>query len=86
MTNEYIVNLDDGDSFLNISLRLLGDLNGDGKINITDVGMLNAHVKKKKFLIGEYTLKCADINNDGRVNITDVALLNAHNKKVKPLW
>ena len=64
---------------------LKGDVNGDGKVNITDVALINAHVKKTKLLTGE-ELERADINDDGRVNITDVALVNAHVKKVKLLF
>ena len=63
----------------------VGDINGDGKVNITDVALINAHVKKTKLLTGE-ELARADINDDGKINITDVALLNAHVKKVKLLF
>jgi hypothetical protein len=64
---------------------LNGDVNGDGKVKMTDVALINAHVKKTKLLTGE-ELERADINDDGRVNITDVALVNAHVKKVKLLF
>ena len=63
---------------------LKGDINGDGKVNITDVALINAHVKKTKQLTEE-ELHRADVNDDGKVNITDVALVNAHVKKVKIL-
>ena len=56
----------------------------DGKVNITDVALINAHVKKTKMLIGD-ELKNADVNGDEKINITDVALVNAHVKKVKSL-
>lgn len=61
-----------------------GDINGDGKVNITDVALVNSHVKKIKIL-KDYRLKRADINCDGKVNITDVALINSHVKKIKLL-
>ena len=67
------------------TLTYIGDINGDGKVNITDVALINAHVKKTKLLTGE-ELARADINGDGKVNITDVALVNAHVKKVKLLF
>jgi hypothetical protein len=63
---------------------ILGDVNLDGKVNITDVALINAHVKKTKMLIGD-ELKNADVNGDEKINITDVALVNAHVKKVKSL-
>ena len=63
----------------------IGDVNGDRKVNITDVALINAHVKKTKTLEGEELYR-ADVNDDGKVNITDVALVNAHVKKVKLLF
>lgn len=68
-----------------VNSELIGDVNGDGKVNITDVALINSHVKKVKILTGE-ELSRADVNNDGKVNITDVALVNSHVKKVKLLW
>ena len=63
---------------------LKGDVSIDSKVNITDVALVNAHVKKAKLLTGE-ELARADINGDGKVNITDVALINSHVKKIKML-
>ena len=64
---------------------LLGDINGDGKVNIIDVGLVNDHVKNKKILTGE-ELKRADIDGNGKVNIIDVGILNDHVKNKKLLW
>ena len=64
--------------------ELTGDVNGDGKVNITDVALVNSHVKKVKILTGDELVR-ADVNGDGKVNITDVALVNSHVKKVKML-
>ena len=61
-----------------------GDVSIDSKVNITDVALVNAHVKKTKLLTGE-ELARADINGDGKINITDVALINSHVKKIKML-
>lgn len=48
-----------------------GDLNGDGKVNITDIISILNLIKN-----GEYRQE-ADLNNDGKVNITDIiAILN----------
>ena len=49
---------------------LLGDVNDDGLLNITDVTLLIAIVIND----GEY-LAAADINGDGELNVTDVTLL-----------
>ena len=55
-------------------------MNGDGRVNASDVGKANAHAKKTKFLDG-YEFECADISGDGTINISDVGKMNAHAKK-----
>ncbi|WP_139199928.1 MBG domain-containing protein [Ruminococcus albus] len=63
---------------------LLGDVNNDGKINITDITIVAAHAKGKKMLSKE-RFKRADVNLDGTVNITDVIQIAAHVKGKKML-
>lgn len=53
------------------TLVITGDANGDGKITITDVVALQAHVVGKQTLEGAYA-KAADLNGDGKITITDV--------------
>lgn len=52
---------------------LLGDVNGDGKVTLTDVSVL------KNYLTGQHVSKFnernADMNGDGNVSITDLSLL-----------
>ncbi len=48
----------------------LGDMNGDGKVNISDVTILI-----ELLLSGGTTESACDVNGDGRVNITDVTIL-----------
>lgn len=52
---------------------LLGDVNGDGLVNITDVVLLVDHILGREnpaFIIGN-----ADINSDGTINISDATQL-----------
>ncbi|MBQ8965980.1 MBG domain-containing protein [Ruminococcus sp.] len=63
---------------------LLGDLNRDGDINVTDITLMAAHVKSIRAL-NEYGLKAADVNGDGDINVTDLVKLAAHVKGIKPL-
>lgn len=60
------------------TLVLYGDVNGDGKINKTDVNRLNQHLNGTKKLTGYY-LEAADTNRkkDG-VNVLDLVYLNKH--------
>lgn len=60
-----------------------GDINGDGKVNTTDVSRLYAHVRGTKPLSDEL-LTNADVNGDGKINTTDVSRLYAHVRGTKP--
>lgn len=51
-----------------------GDINGDGKVDVTDVSKLTAHVKGIKPLT-DTEKKAADMNGDGRIDATDVSKL-----------
>ncbi|SFC17224.1 dockerin type I domain-containing protein [Ruminococcus albus] len=57
----------------------LGDVNGDGNINVTDLTLTAAHVKSARFLNDNEQI-LADVNCDGTVNITDITRLAAHIK------
>jgi hypothetical protein len=50
-----------------------GDLNGDGKVNITDLSILLSNWAKTA-----PSPAGADINADGKVNITDLSILLSH--------
>ena len=54
---------------------VLGDVNGDGVVNITDaIGLVNHILGKSTFEVNELA---ADVNEDGAVNITDaIAIVN----------
>ncbi|WP_296794636.1 dockerin type I domain-containing protein [Ruminococcus sp.] len=63
--------------------RLLGDINNDGKVNVTDILKIAAHIKGKRILPDP---KIADLNGDGKVNITDITKLAAHIKGKRLLY
>lgn len=69
------VTLEDRPVTLNAALRLLGDLTGDGRINIADVSRLYSHVRGASSIQDEYVRLCADISGDGRINIADPSRL-----------
>ena len=56
---------------------VLGDVNGDGEVNIIDAGLVYAHVGGRVTLTGD-ALKLADVNGDGEVNIIDAGLVYAY--------
>ena len=84
-TRNYEITVEREDISLDLMIHLKGDINGDGRVNVSDVGKANAHAKKTKFLNG-YEFECADINGDGTINISDVGKMNAHAKKTVLLW
>ena len=51
---------------------VLGDVNEDGKINMTDVNRLFRYTTRKEISLTEAQLAAADVTGDGKVNITDV--------------
>ena len=86
VTRTYDVTVFESDFVQNVKIHLIGDINGDGRVNISDVGLVNNHVKKTKFITTDYELLCADVTGDGRINISDVGKINNHVKKTILLW
>lgn len=64
---------------------MLGDVNGDGKINVTDITKVAAHIKGKKML-DDAVLQYADVNHDGKINVSDITKIAAHIKGKKLLF
>ena len=65
-------------------IAVLGDINGDSVVNVTDVSLAAAQVKSVKPL-NDDVLPAADVNGDDIVNVTDISLIAAHVKSVKLL-
>ncbi|MCR5541992.1 MAG: dockerin [Ruminococcus sp.] len=62
--------------------KSLGDISGDGKIDVNDIVIVAAHIKGKK-IIDANDIVYADINRDGKINVTDIILIAAHIKGKK---
>ena len=58
-----------------------GDINGDGKVNVIDAGLLVQHCRKITTL-SEEQLKVCDLNGDGKVNVIDAGLLVQYCRKL----
>ena len=56
---------------------LYGDINGDGKISITDMLALKSHLLNKEQLTGCYA-DAANINGDSGISITDFIKIKSH--------
>ena len=72
MTNGMKLLIDD--EFYDIIVT--GDINGDGKLTLTDLSKLNLHyLEMKGFILTGVALKAADITYDNKVTITDLSKL-----------
>ncbi len=84
VTRTYEVTIS-ADTTLDVTLHLIGDVNGDGKVTIADYGKILNHCKRISLLDG-YALTCADVNGDGRVTIADYGKVLNHCKRIASLW
>lgn len=58
-------------------IHLIGDITGDGQVNIIDFGRLSAHVLQTSVLTG-YAYDVANVDGKGTVNNVDLSRLIAH--------
>lgn len=56
-------------------LRLLGDVTGDGRVNVGDVARIYGHIKKTSVVTDPYVLLVVDVTGEGRINVGDTARL-----------
>lgn len=63
----------------------MGDVNGDGRIDICDAARLYAHVKGSNLITDETALLCADVTGGG-LSIDDTASIYAHVRGTKSLF
>lgn len=55
---------------LKIAEAMMGDVNGDGRVSVTDVISMNSYILEE--VPAQFIRKVADLNNDGKVTITDM--------------
>ena len=65
--------------------KLLGDINGDGIIDLNDMNIISNGIWNEANLTEEQ-LKSADLNKDGVVDMTDYKLLKNEINKTKKTW
>ena len=88
VTRYFTVSLQAGDNreVQSLKIYLLGDVSGDGRVNVGDVAQLYGHIRKTNLLTDEYALACADVTGDGRLNVGDTATLYSHGKNTIKLY
>lgn len=67
----------DGQTIQTLTAVVTGDLNGDGRVSISDIVCLQAHLLGKRPLEGA-AFQAADVNGDGQVSIADIIRLQSH--------
>ena len=70
------------DKTADLYLYAYGDVNGDEKINVTDISAEAGYIKGIKEL-DDYPKAAADVNGDGTVNVTDLSRIAAQVKGIK---
>ena len=55
---------------LTITEAVMGDVNGDGRVSVTDVISMNSYILEEE--PAQFIRKVADMNGDGKVTITDM--------------
>ena len=66
------------------SKTIMGDANGDKKIDVADIAVAATHIKGIKALTSEQ-IKAVDVNKDNNVNVADIAMIASHIKGIKAL-
>ena len=61
-------------------LAIMGDLNGDGNINVQDLTILQKHVSRQTYVTNPVVFYCANINNSAvaSLNVQDLTAVQKH--------
>lgn len=70
---------------ISLTITVIGDINGDGQVNFSDILAINKHILNKVKLKDEYLL-AGDINANGKVDFKDLLQMNKYRLgKIKTL-
>ena len=85
VTREYTITVGAEDLAQDVKIHLIGDIDGNGLVNMGDISILYAHIKGTKQLSDAYQLLVANING-GSLNLGDFSALYAHINGTKKLY
>ena len=86
VTREYTVIVGTNPVVQNVKIHLLGDINGDGSVDMKDWGRMRSHINETNMLTDDYALACADVIKDGKVDMKDWGRMRSHINEANPLW
>ena len=69
----------------NVTICPIGDVTGDGKVNMKDWSRLYDHISEI-ITLSDYQESCADVNGDGKVNMKDWSRLYNHISEIESIW
>lgn len=84
-TREYEIVVGQENMDLDVKIFPMGDVTGDGAVNVKDFQRLLRHVNKTALLSG-YGLACGDVTSDDSCNIKDLQRLLRHVNKTDTLF
>ena len=85
VTREYTITVSAENVTQDVKICLLGDVTGDGKVNLKDWNRIYQHYDNSNVLT-DYALACGDVTGDGKVNLKDWNRVYQHYDNSKPLW
>ena len=85
VTREYTVTVGSSNVVQDVKIWLLGDVNGDGTINVKDKKLIFNHLNDPSGALTGYALDVGDVNRDGTINVKDKKLIFNHLKGIS-LW
>lgn len=85
VTREYTVTVGSSNVVQDVEIWLLGDVNGDGTINVKDKKLIFNHLNDPSGALTGYALDVGDVNRDGTINVKDKKLIFNHLKGTS-LW
>ena len=86
VTREYTVIVGTNPVVQDVKIHLLGDINGDGSVDMKDWGRMRSHINETNMLTDDYALACADVIKDGKVDMKDWGRMRSHINEANPLW
>ena len=85
VTREYAIAVASDPVMQDVKICLLGDVDGNGSVNMVDYIKVRQHAQAVSFLT-DYALACADVNGDGNVNMVDYIKVRQHAQNIALLW
>lgn len=85
VTREYAIAVASDPVMQDVLICLLGDVDGNGSVNMVDYIKVRQHAQSASFLT-DYALACADVNGDGNVNMVDYIKVRQHAQNIALLW